>query len=260
MKCKTFLPIQIKIKNMRKTKRVLMINAGLIGLACLLCFTLSCQSGEYRAFRYVLAECTPDWVKERQHKARIARLRNAAEQGDAEAQLELGIPGIGVGREEAMKWLHKAADQGNAHAHCRLAYYYSKGEDGLPGDKAEAARWYRMAAELGDCEGQWRLGTCYLRGIGVARNDEEAVKWFRKAAEQDYYHAQYLLGRCYFEGTGVPKNDIEAAKWLRKPQWLVEDAANLLKEIESGNPRTPNPQWGDEGWGNPTPPIRKTAK
>ena len=236
-----------------------MIGAELIGLICLLCCTVSCQSGDYRAFRYCLAECTPDWVKERQRKARIERLRSAAEQGDAEAQVELGVPGIGVGREEAMKWLHKAADQGNAHAHCQLADYYSKGDDGLPEDKAEAARWYRMAAEIGDCEGQWKLGICYLRGIGVARNDEEAVKWFRKAAEQDYYHAQYLLGRCYFEGTGVSKDDIEAAKWLRKPHWF-EDAANLLQEIESGNPRVPNPEWGYEGWGNPTPPIRKAAK
>ena len=247
---------------MKKPKHVLMIGAGLIGLACLLCFTVSCRSNDYNAFRYCLAECTPDWIKERQRKAEVARLRSAAEQGDAEAQLELGIPGHGVSREEAMKWLHKSADQGNAHAHCLLAMYYSKDDPypkadvGLPEDKAEAARWYRLAAELGDCEGQWKLGICYLRGIGVARNDEEAVKWFRKAAEQDYYHAQYLLGRCYFEGTGVPKDDIEAAKWLRKPHWF-KDAKDLLQEIESGNPRAPDPDWGYKGWGNPTPPIRK---
>jgi len=222
-----------------------MIGAGLIGLFCLLCFTLSCRSNDYNAFRYVLEECKPNWVKERQNKARVVRLRSAAEQGDAEAQLELGI--WGVGDEEAMMWLRKSADQGNTRAYCLLAGRYNNGERGVPEDKAEAARLYRIAAELGDCEGQWKLGVCYLKGNGVPQDETEAVKWFRKSAEQDYYWAQYLVGRCYFEGTGVPKDDIEAAKWLRKPHWL-KDAINLLNEIESGNPRAPNPQWGEK-WG-----------
>jgi len=227
---------------MKKTKPILIV-AGLIGLL----FLVGCRSADYRAMRYVIAECQPDWVREWKHKSRASNFRRAAEQGDAEAQCELAVCyflGLGVpcDRAEAVKWYHKAAEQGNAQAHCRLAYCYYNGE-GVSEDKAEAIRRYHIAAELGNCEAQWKLGACYLNGIEVQKNEEEAAKWFRKSAEHDYYYAQYLIGRCYFEGTGVPKDDIEAAKWLQKPDWYKEAVA-LLREIQSGNPRTPDPEWG----------------
>ena len=228
---------------MKTTKRTWMIGGGLFGLLCLICLTfIGCQS-----FLYMASECAPDWVRVRQNKARAERFLRAAEQGDAEAQREIGtcyFLGLGIprDREEAVRWFHKAAEQGHANANCRLAFCYYHGE-GVPQDKAEAIRRFHTAAELGNTEAQWKLGACYLNGIEVPQDEAEAAGWFRKAAEQDYYYAQYLLGRCYFEGTGVPKDDAEATKWLRKTSWLKEAAA-LLREIESDNPRAPNPQWG----------------
>jgi len=59
--------------------------------------------------------------RERIVKAEIEKIRKAAEQGDAEAQSKLGFRyerGMGVPRSlaEAVKWYHKAAEQGHQYA------------------------------------------------------------------------------------------------------------------------------------------------
>ena len=243
-------------------KRILIIGASVVGLICLplLMYFLMYV---WLCFMYP-SEFAPDFVIVWQNKARVARYRSFAERGNAEAQRELGTQyflGIGVpmDRTEAVKWFHKAIEQGDVDARCRLAYCYFNGE-GVPEDKAEAVKHYRLAAELGNVEGQWKLGAYYLNGIVVPKDEEEAVKWFRKAADQGYYHALYLLGRCYFEGTGVPKNDIEAAKLFRKTQYHHSKAAVFLKEIQKGNPRSPNPLWGQEIFlETPTPFVKSMA-
>lgn len=223
---------------MKNSKRALMIGIGIITLPCLIYYGW-----------FFLSYSPPNWMIRWENKSRAARFRSAAEKGDAEAQYELGVSyflGVGVPRDpvEAVKWFHKAAEQGDADAQCRLAYCYYHGK-GVPQDKAEGVKRLRIAAELGNIEGQWKLGACYLNGMEIPKDEEEAVKWFRKAAEQDYYYAQYLLGRCYFEGTGVPKDDDIAADWLWKIRW-DDRAIDILKEIQSDNPREPNPQWGEE--------------
>ena len=48
----------------------------------------------------------------------------------------------------AVKCLHKAAEQGDADAQFNLGLCYSKGE-GVAQDKAAAAKWLRKAAEQG---------------------------------------------------------------------------------------------------------------
>ena len=75
---------------------------------------------------------------------------------DAQAQLNLGkayASGRGVPQDdmEAMKWIGKAAEQGNADAQYGLGLTYESGR-GLPQDYAEAVKWYRKAAEQG---GRW---------------------------------------------------------------------------------------------------------
>jgi TPR repeat protein len=239
-------------------KRILIIGACVVGLLFLMYFLLYA----WLCLMYP-SEFAPDFVIKWQNQARVSYYRSLAERGNAEAQRELGTQyflGIGgpMDRAEAVKWFHKAIEHGDVEAHCCLAYCYFNGE-GVPEDKAEAVKHYRLAAELGNVEGQWKLGAYYLNGIVVPKDEEEAVKWFRKAADQGYFYAIYLLGRCYFEGTGVPKDDTEAAKLFRKIQWM-DKADDLLKEIESGNPRAPNSQWGPEVFSvNPTPFVKSLA-
>ena len=50
---------------------------------------------------------------------------------------------------EAVRWYRLAAEQGDANAQYNLGVRYGAGE-GVPPDDAEAVRWFRLAAEQGD--------------------------------------------------------------------------------------------------------------
>ncbi len=80
----------------------------------------------------------------------IRELRPLAEQGDGDAQNNLGIMydyGQGVPQDDAkaVKWYRKAAEQGNAGAQYNLGVMYGKGQ-GVPQDYAQAHMWYNLAA------------------------------------------------------------------------------------------------------------------
>jgi TPR repeat protein len=138
----------------------------------------------------------------------------AAEQGDADAQFNLGRlyhKGHGVPQDDTQSafWFRKAAEQGNAEAQHLLGLTYTLGDD-VPQDYTQAAAWYRKAAEQGVAGAQFKLGLCYKDGRGVPQDDIQAVAWFRKAAEQGDAEAQFLLGLSYYLGLGVPQDYAEA--------------------------------------------------
>jgi len=56
-------------------------------------------------------------------------------------------------RQQALRWFHKAADQGHANAQNNLGLCYARGA-GVVQDKVEAVKWYRLAAEQGNALGQ----------------------------------------------------------------------------------------------------------
>ena len=78
---------------------------------------------------------------------------------------------------EAIKCFREAAEQGLAISQYNLGVLYQYGE-GVEKDEAQAVDWYRKAAEQGHMKAQHNLATCYLHGMGVPQNDEEAAKWF----------------------------------------------------------------------------------
>lgn len=106
--------------------------------------------------------------------------------GDPEQQFILGrvyYEGQGVARdyEEAMKWFHRAADQGLAESQHMLGVMYDLG-DGVPQDYSKATEWYREAANQGFPPAQYDLGNQYATGEGVPQNFSEAYVWFSLAA------------------------------------------------------------------------------
>ena len=159
--------------------------------------------------------------------------RKAAEQGNAQAQYQLGYmydygKGVPKDKEEVVKWWRKAAEQGHAGAQGALGRWYHWGGDGVPEDKVEAAKWYRKAAEQGEGCAQEELGKMYYKGEGVPQDYMEAAHWCRKAAEQRVWdHAQLYLGWMYHEGKGVPQDYVEAAKWYRKAAEQAHHVAQL---------------------------------
>ena len=66
---------------------------------------------------------------------------------------------------------------------------------GVPQDNAEAVKWWHKAAEQGHAGAQLSLGTMYNLGLGVAKNTAEAIKWWRKAADQGSPGAKESLER-----------------------------------------------------------------
>ena len=65
--------------------------------------------------------------------------------------------------------------------------------DGVTQDYAEAVKWYHKAAEQGYAPAQCTLGYCYAYGEGVTKSITEAVKWYRKAAAQGFELAKENL-------------------------------------------------------------------
>jgi TPR repeat protein len=149
-------------------------------------------------------------------------IKELAEQGHAEIQVELGIAyqsgeyGLKKDIVEAVRWYRMAAEQGDAWAQQRLGDLYSSGNESLAANPAEALRWYRSAAEQGKADCQFEVGRCYELGKGVERDCTEAVRWYRMAAKQGHHFAQGTLGDILREGRqGVAENPAEAVHWYR---------------------------------------------
>ncbi len=109
-----------------------------------------------------------------------------------------------------------AAEQGDAQAQAELGLRYFFGDKGVYLNYETAASWFSKAAEQGDAKAQMYLGNCYFTGGGVKQDSTQAVYWYRKAAEQGVADAQYLLGLYYHTGEGVKQDTTQAAYWWRK--------------------------------------------
>ena len=147
----------------------------------------------------------------------IASLREKAEQGDADAQYNLGVMylhGRGVPQDyvEAAKWYRKAAERGHVIAQTWIGMRYYNG-DWVPQDYKEAAKWFRKAADQGHTDAQFLLGGMYTEGQGAPQDYGEAVKWFRKAADQGIAKAQAALGAMYALGRGVSQDYVQSHTW-----------------------------------------------
>lgn len=78
-----------------------------------------------------------------------------------------------------MRWFQKAAEQGSADAQLNLGLFYGKGI-GVELDYVKAVSWYRIAAEQGFAAAQCSLANCHYNGRGVAQDYAEALVWYEK--------------------------------------------------------------------------------
>lgn len=118
-------------------------------------------------------------------RVQIERLSGAAEEGDAEAQLELATV---------------LADE-----------YASSGDSSL---QRSSDKWLRLAAAQGLPEAQFQLGGRFRLGQGVVQDFEQATAWFRQAADQGLATAMYTLGEMIRSGQGTEQNYVDAYVWL----------------------------------------------
>lgn len=183
-------------------------------------------------------------------KEETLKLFELAEEGNAEAQLELARIFLDeTAPEYAFDWLVKASEQGNSEAYYYLWLIYRGEYDGFEADYQKADKileialnlkepkaylhlgdiysdeeyeeydlnrafaYYMESAELGNYDAMETVGTCYLDGKGVEQSDSEAFKWFSLSHKGNY---GYNLAHCYLDGIGT-KKDIEKGVW-----WLEQ--------------------------------------
>jgi hypothetical protein len=77
----------------------------------------------------------------------------------------------------ALAWYSRAAEQGDADAQNNLGAMYDAGE-GIRENNAEALRWYGLSADQGNPIAQNNLGAMYYAGEGAELDRVEAYKWF----------------------------------------------------------------------------------
>ena len=120
----------------------------------------------------------------------------AANNGCEKSKLKLEYMLYKSGQDKSMdvNWLRKAADQGDAQAQSDIGVMYKDGKGGLPQSDVIATQLYRKAADQGFAHAQVNLGFMYREGKGgLPQSDDLAVEWYHKAADQKHEKAQRAL-------------------------------------------------------------------
>ena len=100
----------------------------------------------------------------------FAGLLLTAVMGNAQAGLAEGVEAIGKGDfKTALVQLQPLAEQGNADAQFNLGLMHFNGT-GVPQEDQLALKWFRLSADQGDAFAQFALGNMYYMGRGVTRN------------------------------------------------------------------------------------------
>ena len=165
-------------------------------------------------------------------KAAMSTLMTEARQGNAYAQLSLGVVylqrrGVPQDYGQAAQWYRKAAQQGNAAAQNNLAALYLEGR-GVPQDYGQAVQWYRQSAQRGYAIAQNNLGMFYISGRGVAQDYGQGVQWLRKAAQQNDPGALGNLGALYASGRGISMNKVAAYALFNLSAALDASSSNVF--------------------------------
>jgi hypothetical protein len=169
------------------------------------------------------------------YKDSLLWLKNAAENGCASAQYDLGFmyfdgQGITQDYKKAIYWWKRAAEQGDTEAQFNLGKMHAKGQ-GVPQDYKHAIHWYKKAAAKGYAKAQNDLGLMYYDGQGVAQDYKQAAYWLTKAAEQGNSSGQYNLGVMYANGLGVTQNYKFAYLWFSLSAAQGDESAIKNRDI-----------------------------
>ncbi|KAB2838679.1 MAG: protein kinase, partial [Burkholderiales bacterium] len=182
----------------------------------------------------------------------IARLRRAAEDGDARAMNQLGNAyreGRGVERDlrQAASWFEKSAAAGNPNAMLALAAMAREGQ-GIPKDLDRALGLLKKAAESGNPRALVLLSGLYLKGEGVEQSDAKAAEYLRQAASQGERAAYTHLAYLHELGRGVSLDRQEALRLYRRAAEMGEPRAReRLMQLGESAPEA-------------APPLRRFAE
>ena len=160
-------------------------------------------------------------VSENKEKA-IEWYRRAAEQGDSEHQMALGLAlcwdgeALSSNFTEGFNWILKAAERGHLGAQYFVAAQYATGEN-IQRDPYKAVEWYQRLAEVGHPEAQYNLAIMYLEADGICQDIEEFKRWLTRSAENGEILAKQFIEKIYRQGLyGFTRDNEKADAWLRR--------------------------------------------
>lgn len=155
--------------------------------------------------------------------------------------LEEGIALRAEGRHDrSFRVFQHLAEEGIAEAQLELGRNYWRGW-GVERDDAEAFRWFSLAADQGNADAQYEVAYAYWDGIGVAQDRQEGLRRFRLLGEQGHVNAQAALGDFYRDGNGVEANPEEAIRWYslaaaQGDDWARQELAKLTGAFDPAAP------------------------
>ncbi len=145
--------------------------------------------------------------------------------------------------ESQLRYLTRAALQGNAWASRELSVLYLNGGPGLAADPTKASYWARYAEDVKEIvPNTFYLAETYAKGWGVPRNTQKAKELYaetfatlRQAAAGGDPYADMLFYLAYSKGYGVKRDPAEALYWLHQATVKgYPEAIEVLKSISSG--------------------------
>lgn len=128
--------------------------------------------------------------------------------------------------QSALTWMTKAANQGDAEAQYQLGMYYESGRY-ADRDIAQAVSWYGKAADQGNIRATLALADLYMDGDQVQRDTDRALDLYHRAADADSEQAEVALGNAYYDGKVVPKDYGKAAKYYEMATHHCDHAAQF---------------------------------
>lgn len=166
-------------------------------------------------------------------KEQLPTITDAAEAGDAEAQLQLGVlyangRGVKSDPEQAKAWLEKAASQGRIEALTLLGWLHARGE-AKETNPMQAAVLFQKAAEAGDSDAQCSFADL-IHEHGVKEQAAMMLHWYQQAAQQNHPKAQYMLGKLLADGDWVEGDEEMAFEWLTHA--IINGSEPAQKELQ----------------------------
>lgn len=179
--------------------------------------------------QFMLAECYAEGkgvTRDRQEAVRLLRL--AAEQGDLDAQCNLGVYLVDAGEHvEAFGLWLVAAKAGHSQSQCHMGTCYKRGVN-VAVDLCQAMTWWSASAAQGNKDALFSIGMCLASGApGVPINLVGSSAHLRLAAEKGHAQAQHNMGVAYENGRGVSCDLTEAMRWYRFAALQGHSAAQL---------------------------------
>ena len=157
--------------------------------------------------------------RRRQKAEELETCRQAAEDGDSQAQVQMGLHYIygthGVERDgkKAFEWFSQTASDDPVGRYW-LGVCYDNGT-GVERDGDRAFELFKESADMGYAPAQCDLGVCYETGQGTEPDLDMAIELYKQSAEQDYPMAKCNLGALYYFAAGVERDYDKAARYFR---------------------------------------------